>query len=70
MPSLDPRQPLLDTRVAARRVGLARQTLAKMRTEGGGPPYLKLGSRVFYPADQLAAWIDSHPLRYSTSQAA
>jgi predicted DNA-binding transcriptional regulator AlpA len=62
--------PLLDTRAAALRLGLARQTLAKMRITGDGPRFLKLGSRVFYPSDELDAWIASHPLRRSTSQAA
>ena len=62
--------PLLDTRAAALRVGLARQTLAKMRTTGDGPQFIKLGSRVFYPVQELDAWIGSHPLRRSTSQAA
>ena len=61
---------LLDTRAAALRVGLARQTLAKMRTTGDGPRFLKFGSRVFYPAEEVDAWIASHPLRRSTSQAA
>jgi predicted DNA-binding transcriptional regulator AlpA len=59
---------LLDTRAAAQRTGLARQTLAKLRTFGGGPKYRKLGSRVFYPSAELDEWIASHPLRGSTSE--
>lgn len=58
---------LLSTQAAADRTGLARQTLAKLRSIGGGPPFRKLGARVFYPLGDLEAWIESHPLRSSTS---
>ena len=58
---------LLNTQSAATRTGLARQTLAKLRSIGGGPPFVKLGSKVFYPVAELDAWIVSHPLRSSTS---
>ncbi len=37
---------------AAEYLGLSQSTLNKMRGEGRGPRYLRLGSRVFYrPAD-------------------
>lgn len=58
---------LLSTHAAAERTGLARQTLAKLRTIGGGPPFLKLGAKVFYPIPELEAWIGQHPLRTSTA---
>lgn len=58
---------LLDTRGAAHRTGLARQTLAKLRCVGGGPPFRRLGAKVMYPTVELEAWIESHPLRRSTS---
>lgn len=49
-------------------MGLARQTLAKLRSIGGGPPFLKLGAKVFYPLPELEAWIGQHPLRTSTAR--
>jgi predicted DNA-binding transcriptional regulator AlpA len=58
--------PLLNTNAAALHVGLARQTLAKLRVKGGGPRYLKVGARVFYPLSELDQWTSSHPLRRST----
>lgn len=42
---------------AARHIGLAVATLAKMRSWGGGPRFLKLGRSIrYYPAD-LDAWL-------------
>lgn len=61
---------LLDTHAAADRTGLARQTLAKLRTLGGGPPFKKVLAKVMYPEDELEAWIDARPLRRSTSDGA
>lgn len=59
---------LLTSRAAAQRLGLSTATLAKWRCVGGdGPPYRKLGSRVFYATDDVEAWVDSHGLRRSTS---
>lgn len=58
---------LLSTHAAAERTGLARQTLAKLRSIGGGPPFRKLGAKVFYPVAELDSWIESHPLRASTA---
>ena len=34
--------------------------LANERSRGEGPPICKLGGRVFYPADQLRDFINSH----------
>ena len=60
------RGPLLDTDEAASRARLARQTMAIHRLHGTGCPFVKLGSRVFYYADELDAWIASNR-RESTS---
>ena len=60
---------LLSTAGAAEVVGLAPQTLAIMRVEGGGPRYVKLGRRVLYDPADLAAWIDRNK-RLSTSDRA
>jgi len=43
---------VISTKVAARFVGLSESTLAKLRLNGNGPVYCKLGRRVLYrPAD-------------------
>lgn len=35
-------------------------TLANWRVQKKGPPYVKLGSKVLYPIEQLEAWEASH----------
>jgi predicted DNA-binding transcriptional regulator AlpA len=45
---------------------LAVQTLAKLRCEGGGPQYVKVGRRVVYPMSALRGWMDAR-VRSSTS---
>jgi predicted DNA-binding transcriptional regulator AlpA len=57
---------LLDTKQAAARTRLARQTLAVLRLKGCGPAYVKLGSRVFYFEAEVDEWI-SNRRRKSTS---
>lgn len=42
---------------AAERSGLAPSTLAKMRSRGEGPAFVKMGRRIRYPEDKLLAWI-------------
>jgi hypothetical protein len=41
---------------AAKFLGLATATLAKLRCRGGSPEYLKLGRRVVYERHLLDAW--------------
>jgi len=60
-------QKLLSAPEAACRIGLAPATLAKLRTCGGGPPFLRLGARVLYPLSLLDRWIDEQPILQSTS---
>lgn len=38
---------------------LAVQTLAKLRVQGGGPPYVKISRRVVYGRAALQAWMDA-----------
>ena len=59
--------PLLNTTEASRYLRLARQTLARLRVEGIGPSYFKLGSRVAYRQSVLDAWLLAHA-RKSTSE--
>jgi excisionase family DNA binding protein len=42
---------------AAPRVGLAVSTLQKLRTNGGGPRFLKLGRSVRYREQDLEEWL-------------
>jgi excisionase family DNA binding protein len=57
---------VLSAQEAASHVGLSKQTMAKMRVYGGGPPFLKLGRRVLYDPTDLDRWLASHR-RASTS---
>lgn len=56
----------IDTAGAADYTGLSVQTLAKLRVYGGGPPYIKAGSRVIYDTRDLDPWMASRK-RTSTS---
>jgi helix-turn-helix protein len=46
----------MDTKNAARYLGLREKTLAMLRSAGEGPVFVKRG-RVFYFQDDLDAWI-------------
>lgn len=62
---------LLRTPEAARLLGLAPSTLAKLRCSGGGPRFLRLTKRaIAYRDVDLAAWADRHPTLRSTSDSA
>ena len=56
----------LSSRAAAQYSGLGFSTLAKLRVQGG-PPYVKVGSKVLYSTTDLDAWLESKRLK-STSQ--
>jgi helix-turn-helix protein len=51
---------------AAMYLGLAPQTLAKLRWSGDSPPYFKVGRRVLYDREELDAWLNERR-RKSTS---
>jgi hypothetical protein len=53
---------------AARRLGIASSTLAKLRLTGAGPVFCKLGRRVVYRLADLDAYLAAHQ-RQSTSRA-
>ncbi|WP_369913880.1 helix-turn-helix transcriptional regulator [Xanthomonas sp. NCPPB 3005] len=44
---------------AAKHLGVSVSTLDKMRHEGRGPRYLKIGGRIFYRVADLDAYIDA-----------
>jgi predicted DNA-binding transcriptional regulator AlpA len=56
-PETPPDRHLLSAAEAARYLGLATQTLAKMRVSGESPPYHKLGRSVVYDPADLEAWL-------------
>jgi hypothetical protein len=58
----------LDTRNAARYLGLSPKTLAMMRCQGDGPQFIKRG-RVFYYKCDLDEWIGQAARVTSTAQA-
>jgi hypothetical protein len=47
--------------------GVKPKTLAKWRCNGGGPPFVRLGSRVFYDAADLEKYVAELPRHRSTS---
>jgi hypothetical protein len=55
--------------VAAAFLGLAPSTLAKLRSVGGGPPFIKLGRKVVYRTSDLAHWLYARRVT-NTSEAA
>jgi excisionase family DNA binding protein len=57
---------LLGTEAAAEYLGLAVQTLAKMRVSGESPPFYKLGRQVLYYRTELDDWVAARKRR-STS---
>ena len=59
---------LLDTRATAKRLGIALATLAKMRLNGGGPPYLRIGGKVLYDETDVERFIADRPRLRSTSE--
>lgn len=56
----------LNTKAAARYLGLSPKTLETQRSRGGGPPFVKLGSRVVYREEDLDRWLEER-VRRSTS---
>jgi predicted DNA-binding transcriptional regulator AlpA len=54
---------------AARYLGLSISLLEKMRLQGRGPRYLKLGGRVFYRRADLDAYLDAAVVETTDSRA-
>ena len=57
------RHRVISTIEAARIVGLSESTLAKLRLNGNGPVYCKLGRRVVYRPVDLDHWLQSRTAR-------
>jgi predicted DNA-binding transcriptional regulator AlpA len=54
---------VITAKVAAHFVGLSESTLAKLRLNGNGPVYCKLGRRVVYRTADLELWLQSRTTR-------
>jgi excisionase family DNA binding protein len=54
---------------AANYLGLSKSTLEKMRIEGRGPRYLKLGGRCFYRRSDLDAYLEAAVVETTDSRA-
>lgn len=54
---------------AAAHLGLSVSSLNKMRMEGRGPRYLKIGGRVFYRLTDLDAYIEAAVIETTDSRA-
>ncbi len=56
---------LLDTARAAEFLGIAKQTMARWRVDGQGPPFIKVGGAVRYRPDDLNVWLDARRARHT-----
>lgn len=52
--------PLLSTDATSLYLQVHPRTLVSWRVEGGGPPYARVGRRVFYRQTDLDQWLDDH----------
>jgi len=57
----------LSPREAAQYARMGYSTLNKMRTHGGGPPFVRPSRRVLYATKDLDAWLEARKQR-STSE--
>ena len=48
-------------------LGVSSKTLERMRVEGNGPPFKKIGHRVMYGECDIQKWVDGNTFR-STSE--
>jgi hypothetical protein len=51
---------------AARHLGLAPSTLAKMRCCGGSPTFLRLGRKIVYVRADLDTWLATRRVRHTS----
>ena len=62
------RRRLFDPAEASAYLRVAKQTLARWRCYGTGPPFVRIGGRIFYDSTDLDAFIDANKFR-STAEA-
>jgi hypothetical protein len=58
----------LTTPETAERLRLKKHSLDNMRWQGTGPPFRKIGGRVFYHIDDLKKWLDKARRRISSGR--
>ncbi len=58
----------LDTRGAAKVLGISASTLNKARMTGDSPPYYKIGGRVVYRLPEIKAWLDTKRRRSTSDE--
>jgi len=49
----------IDRKTASARYSVPVATLATLKTRGGGPPFIKRGSRVLYKVSDFVAWLEA-----------
>ena len=57
---------ILDAKAAARFLGIAVATLAKMRCKGGSPAFIKAGRKVLYLKQDLISWQNARRVSNTT----
>ena len=55
---LDAHARTIDPTEAGKLLGLSPRTLANLRGQGKGPPYLKVSGRVYYRLPEIAEYLD------------
>lgn len=56
---MPPQHPMMTTADAANYLRVSPSMLVKMRQRGDGPPYVKVGRKVFYQVIALAHWLSA-----------
>ena len=54
---------LLTPDQVASRLQIHTRSLSRWRTNGGGPPFLRVGGVIRYPSDSLEDWLQSRSAR-------
>ena len=56
----EPRPPFVSAKEAARILRVHPNTLCKWRISGGGPPFIKVGTRIRYSISEISRWMRDH----------
>lgn len=65
---LEPDLGFLTADELSERIGVSVSKLRRMRAEGGGPPFVKLGQHVRYPVRELLKWEQTHVQRHTSDR--
>jgi len=61
----------LDEAAAARLLALSRRTLQRLRSEGGGPAFIRAGARrVLYDAAEIERWAEGRTFAHRAAELA